>query len=74
MARSTNAGRPAFPWDKAKVHSDEFGLTKRELFAALAMQGLCASQHADGEYSVVRTAEDAVIAADALIAALGAAS
>jgi len=42
------------------------GLTKRELFAGLAMQGMLAK----GIYSLEQVAEDSAIYADALIKAL----
>ena len=42
------------------------GLTKREYFAALALQGLCAEGGAHPEYTSIR----AVMMADGLIAAL----
>lgn len=57
----------------------QLGLTKRELFAAMAMQGLYASNglpassDADrdrGEIARYRRAEEAVKAADALLSAL----
>jgi hypothetical protein len=43
----------------------EVGLTKRELFAAMAMQGLLANPATDGTYSQI--ADDAVVYADQLI-------
>lgn len=38
----TNAEKPAFPNELSQEHEDQnyTGLTKRELFAAMAMQGL----------------------------------
>jgi hypothetical protein len=50
-----------------KIKDSEGGLTKRELFAAMAMQGLCAIN--DGELSHNRAAY-AVEHADDLLAAL----
>jgi len=53
----------------------EFGLTKREMFAAMAMQGIladvgiCVMRTGDGA-NVNQVAEEAVKAADALIAEL----
>jgi hypothetical protein len=44
--------------------NDEFGLTKREYFAAMAMQGLLSNPNTSFE------TRDAVIIADALIAEL----
>ncbi len=46
----------------------EFGLTKRELFAAMALQGLCACSDVVGEDKDI--ARDAVEFADALLAEL----
>lgn len=45
------------------------GLTKREYFAALAMQGMCAN-HETGHFDYDRLAIVAVTQADALITAL----
>ena len=69
---------PAFPLVSTE-YSDEHGfwsgLTKRELFAAMAMQGLCTrvvpvtGVTSDKEYSVLR-ARAAVKHADALMAEL----
>lgn len=69
-----NADMPASPVqgftaDQYFLHA---GLTKRELFAAMAMQGFIASDHANG--SEKRLNEDnaamAIEAADALLAEL----
>jgi hypothetical protein len=46
------------------------GLTKREMFAMAAMQGLCASLTADDDLSPRELARSAVVNADALLAAL----
>lgn len=48
------------------------GLTKREYFAAMAMQGLCSAHNAEGEWSTgpKNTAIFAVEYADALLAEL----
>lgn len=49
------------------------GLTKRELFAAMAMQGLCASvrEYGPGRFiGVYELASDSVACADALLTAL----
>jgi len=78
---------PAFPWDDKSHDGSHYqtypGLTKREYFAALAMQGLCAVP--DEDYwtqncgmafeewranSLTRNATHAVLTADALLAAL----
>jgi hypothetical protein len=46
------------------------GLTKREMFAMAAMQGLLASLTADDDLSPRELARSAVVNADALLAAL----
>lgn len=54
-------------------HLQTLGLTKREYFAAMAMQGICAIGHlTDGAESTQAKARalDAVLMADALIAEL----
>ncbi len=43
------------------------GLTKRELFAAMAMQGQCANSIPGSHHSFENTARDAVQYADALL-------
>ena len=50
------------------IASQHYGLTKREYFAGLAMQGWCGNQHREG--TSVQYAIAAVAAADALIAEL----
>jgi hypothetical protein len=76
---------PAYPCESFPDHRDDcttkyFGLTKRELFAAMAMQGFCSnpdtSAHASGAGKTpaeTRTAyaKSAVDMADKLLAALG---
>ena len=54
---------------KMKTIPDEpiNGLTKRELFAAMAMEGNLASLSANTTYSAEEAASDAVLCADALI-------
>lgn len=58
----------AFPHDDGPlvVH----GLTKRELFAAMAMNGICGDGIPGRHHEHKQTAQDAVTYADALIAAL----
>jgi hypothetical protein len=61
---------PVFP---TELVGDDMGLTKRELFAAMAMQGWLASFGADAEITPtgkVQVAELAVELSDALLAAL----
>jgi hypothetical protein len=65
----------AFPhhevWDAEKTDIGWIGggLTKRELFAAMAMQGLLADPNSDGE-SLRNLVTHSVVAADLLIEAL----
>jgi hypothetical protein len=71
----SQANRPAFRSqdtyagpDEVLVHEGATGLTKRELFAAMAMQGLLACGEYIGEEDTFSTtAWDAVGYADALI-------
>lgn len=58
----------AYPHDTTNLAEWERGLTKRELFAAMAMQGLLASDWICKQPSVM--ASRSVQAADALIAEL----
>lgn len=64
----------AFPSYKRDGHFvDAFpsgGLTKRELFAAMAMQGICADGIPGQHHQYHATAQESVKYADALIAAL----
>lgn len=65
---------PAFPF-VAPGYEPEGGLTKRELFAAMAMQGMCAGQYWGGNVDKKPElhkpiAEIAVLMADALLAEL----
>lgn len=65
----SKANEPAFPTAGIQNNEESLpvgGLTKREYFAALAMQGLLALEG----YSFQGAAKDAVTAADALIAEL----
>ena len=59
-----NGNDAAYPSDPDQF-SPEFGLTKRELFAAMALQGMLADSNATGELKQV--ARLAVLHADALI-------
>ena len=63
------ADEPAFPNGLDSPHVDPSGLTKRELFAAMAMQGLLAANEAETQ-TFGDIAEDAVRMTDALIAEL----
>jgi hypothetical protein len=64
-----SAGRPVVNSGGSQVTVNHPGLTKRELFAALAMQG-CITPTAATTFAQI--AADAVAYADALIAALNA--
>ena len=75
-----NKNQPAFPPSKEmcempngenNIEQYPFGLTKREYFAAMAMQGICASGANDFNTDhVQQIAEIAVKQADALLTAL----
>lgn len=71
-----NPNDPAFPFPTFQRHDCDIecgfhGLTKREYFAAMAMQGLCANSHeAIGVAPSDKIAKWSVKQADALIAAL----
>lgn len=54
--------------DGLPTHEPEFGLTKREMMAMAAMQGLCA--HSGDYHTFANMASDAVNYADALLAEL----
>lgn len=64
-----NRDQPAFPTSEANAHTYETGLTKREYFAAMAMQGIIATiTIGRGEPEFVSLiVESAVKHADALI-------
>jgi hypothetical protein len=66
-----NGNDPVYPsYFFPEQYNAEFGLTKRELIAAMAMQGLLATP---GEYVNAKTiAKDSVDQADALIERLNA--
>lgn len=66
----TNQKDSAFPLNTGGRYEPEFGLTKREYFAALALQGIVSSNEMMGKslnehYS--RTSQMAISYADALI-------
>lgn len=72
-----NSNKPAYPqkWIPNHAHinsshpSDVIGLTKREYFAAMALQGICANPERDGDsYNTI--AEYSVSAADKLLTKL----
>lgn len=64
---TTNSDENAFPVMQGETFQPrEWGLTKRELFAAMAMQGLCS----DPDYPTGYAVTEGVKLADALIAEL----
>jgi hypothetical protein len=68
-----NADQMAFPVQGADYAGSlypEKGLTKRELFAAMAMQGLAPAYAQGGDFAEKHVAKGAVLVADALLAAL----
>lgn len=72
-----NANEPAFPWEQSPGNQNNLGLTKREYFAAMAMQGLLSNpitkelvEDCFGLEVPRRVAELALHAADALLAEL----
>ena len=69
---NTGANWPAYPVTEDSYHEPSRGLTKRELFAAMAMQGLSSNPAmctmSDGPASAI--AQWAVQHADALLAEL----
>lgn len=69
---SSNANDPAYPHHKEDSHGfPVMGLTKRELFAAMAMQGFLANPTTpDRVNDIKELARDAAFAADALLAEL----
>jgi len=62
----TEANDPIYPNTKYDRYNYPEGLTKREYFAAMAMQGLLADTK-DIIYPITQVAKDAVNYADALI-------
>ncbi|MFM2014223.1 MAG: hypothetical protein RLZZ396_3007 [Planctomycetota bacterium] len=62
-----NGNDAAYPSDPDQ-YSPEFGLTKRELFAAMALQGLLADPYSTQEFTIM--ASMSVQVADALITEL----
>ena len=63
----TNGENPAYP---VPEYTQVSGLTKRELFAAMAMQGMQANISYTTHYAAEQKAQLAVMNADALIAEL----
>ena len=71
-----NGKKPAFPLGQAEnfrwSDGTDMGISKREYFAGLAMQGLMTSQNQEGEWrhDIKTCAEISVKMADALLAEL----
>ena len=65
-----NGNELAFPMDAADGYPANYGLTKRELFAAMAMQGLCSAKDT-WTHRPRDLASEAVKRADTLISELG---
>lgn len=62
----------AFPSPATELRAAQYGLTKREHFAAMAMQGLCSYSGEDAsKWSCDQIARKSRQMADALIAELG---
>lgn len=68
---------PAFPVPSSfnpnnnePINFTEFGVSKRELFAAMALQGLLADARGVDPFYYEKLAQKSVVAADALIEAL----
>ena len=71
---SANPHESAFPFSAGTAYEPQCGLTKREYFAAMAMQGQMANAEILVRYGLYAAdiASAAVAQADALIAALNA--
>jgi len=60
-----NGNKTAFPSD---IHRyTDGGLTKREYFAAMAMQAIASKENYDIDYDFIRTARKSIKLADALL-------
>lgn len=71
MSKAINTVFPVIPPLDDRQLPIEFGLTKRELFAAMAMQGLCSVGHGwIGNADMPEVARRAVLMADNLLAEL----
>lgn len=68
----SNANDSAFPLSAnfKDGHEVTYGLTKRELFAAMAMQGILSTETADDSFTGTLVAKRSVAFADALLAEL----
>jgi len=61
---------PVLDCEQTPNNTFQLGLTKRELFAAMAMQGLVGQYAQGGMFMETHVAKGAVLYADALLAAL----
>jgi hypothetical protein len=68
---TTNTGGPAFPYEERTrdglPHTDHFGMTLRDYFAAKAMQGMIAADYNLAPEYVPSIAASAYILADAML-------
>lgn len=80
MSEKINDGGPAFPWQQSPGNQNNLGLTKREHYAGLAMQGLLGRDiltadarpyyEMDSSRDIEKLAAESVEVADALLAEL----
>jgi hypothetical protein len=74
ITNMSNGNDMAFPvvleTTRTPNDSEQLGLTKREYFAAMAMQGLLATETADDSFTGTTVAKRSVAFADALLARL----
>lgn len=70
MNKQKNADMPAMPPHSEFVTDFAMGLTKREMFAMAAMQGLLVNMGRNEFNDVISVSREAVNAADALLAEL----
>lgn len=68
IQETTNASLPAYPVGLG-VNAEKCGLTKREYFAAMCLQGILANKSI-GKLTLWSTTQSAVMYADQLIACL----
>jgi hypothetical protein len=62
-----NGNQPAYPQKKEFIDVDETGLTKREYFAAMAMQGILANASWNDGGNPKHVSESSVVFADELL-------
>lgn len=66
-AATRNGSAYVYPYPAEGYNGWDETLTKRELFAAMIMQGLCANSIPGGHHEATRQASEAVHKADALL-------